>query len=354
MHESSDITPFSIIQASQRDGHDKENQHQLEIVPWTLAGQEEEEDIMPPLQPVLQDPSMMIMGMGNSMGMDPSTGFSYSYSDPTHYQAPAQASQAYHMPSHSAASHQTFPTINNFSSEYDINTFVNSLPLSLRSLDPYTLQILVSDPSIVHYLVLPDGSVDESNLIILSNCTTAQDFHTAMSIQQAANTYGAPQSTTMSTAMPTTSSSTRVSRWDSTAAPTNNFNLNAFQHNFIDQQSMNSGWNDLMGGGDDFYSKSMPKQSASQMGKSATPCRFFNSPKGCSNGDKCKFGHFRDSSMKSNFAMSSSEQLRGPGQRLSGPGGNRSHGGFSSSMLSNFEGGVEKRGPGRPLKKAKY
>lgn len=28
--------------------------------------------------------------------------------------------------------------------------------------------------------------------------------------------------------------------------------------------------------------------------KAATPCRFFNTPKGCQFGDKCAFGHFRD------------------------------------------------------------
>jgi hypothetical protein len=28
--------------------------------------------------------------------------------------------------------------------------------------------------------------------------------------------------------------------------------------------------------------------------KAATPCRFFNTPKGCQFGDKCAFGHFRE------------------------------------------------------------
>lgn len=41
-------------------------------------------------------------------------------------------------------------------------------------------------------------------------------------------------------------------------------------------------------------SSAAPKKVFKYATKAATPCRFFNTPKGCQFGDKCAFGHFRD------------------------------------------------------------
>lgn len=100
------------------------------------------------------------------------------------------------------------------------------------------------------------------------------------------------------------------------------------------------------------------------MPKSATACRFFNTPKGCQFGDKCGFGHFAASSNPSSSSgpllevddMSSLEPsgavggstrwgpggllgaatgAAGGGRRIMGPGGAAS--GPGSRRMGDFE-----------------
>jgi len=82
--------------------------------------------------------------------------------------------------------------------------------------------------------------------------------------------------------------------------------------------------------------------------KAATPCRFFNTSKGCQNGDKCPFGHFLPDNGAGNMNARGPGGGGGPG-RGRGPGGGPGGGGmmFPPMMmpppLANSTAGV---GPG--------
>ena len=68
--------------------------------------------------------------------------------------------------------------------------------------------------------------------------------------------------------------------------------------------------------------------------KAATPCRFFNTVKGCQFGDKCPFGHFLGSApMKNNFSRQSMAPAIDPFQ--SNIDNNNNNNMMSSSMRSN-------------------
>ncbi|CAK9253182.1 unnamed protein product [Sphagnum jensenii] len=64
----------------------------------------------------------------------------------------------------------------------------------------------------------------------------------------------------------------------------------------------------------DFESEEAKKKRKFPSTKASTPCRFYNTPKGCQFGDKCAFGHFNDSKgatgMKFNTAQQSPKKSK--------------------------------------------
>jgi hypothetical protein len=410
MFEGNEIIPFSSLLTDSSNKENDPDSNKLEIIPWTIAGQEKEEEemnmmdnTMPSLQPVFNNFGAQ---NGSSVMLD---GVNYTYSNPV-----AMNNNNNNMMGGGNSNN------NNMDSNEFINTFINSLPPMLRTLDPFTLQLLIQDPSIVNYLVLADGiSVDQNKLMILSNCSTVEEFHSAI-LPYNPSALSMQQSSSLSSSGGMGGGGmSRSSRWDTpanTMMMNNNNNMNnnnfGFNNNNMNNMNMmnNNNYNNNNYGGqqstrwdnnmsnnnnmmmDEFSSgpnRNIPQQGGSisarlsnmvmmrntpgggNMGgmggggqdrdssKSAVPCRFFNSPKGCMNGEKCKFGHFRDNS--SSRGSGPGAMGGGPGSRsgpgMMGPGGRGHHHSHSSSMgaavLSSFE--SEKRGPGRPpSKRAKH
>lgn len=422
MLESNDITSYSIM-------GNKENHvsNIIETIPWKIEGEEEEEvDISNP----------MMMPMGGSNFPSSSSANIYAMSGQGGFNNGFDSSMGYYGPGGAGSS-------SGMTSDYDINTFVNALPLPLQTLDPFTLQLIIQDPSILQYLILPDGqSVHENHLLILKNCTTLDEFYMTMNQETQQQQQQNLQHSFNSNILNQQKGGSRVSRWEqsnvSNVGSTGSGGVSGWgggsanagmSHNMSSNMSSGNNWgpttqtiistpfithstrlldggnnnnNNQWMGNDDMMMMSsnsshlMPTSSLSissisvnsmsggggsgharTTSKSQVACRFFNTPKGCMNGDKCKFGHFLDSSKVSGGGMDGGDMssggggsgMMGPGMRsgpgggrLSGPGSMRHHlpGSTANSLSASILNSVmqdnqgKKGGGGRPSKRAKH
>lgn len=209
------------------------------------------------------------------------------------------------------------------------------LPYSLQTLDPHTLRILTQDPALVQSILRPDGSVDEINLAAFKRSVGAIDYahgpHGAAHFAPEGPRYG--------------DAGQRRSRWGGGAeAPIDPYRAvpdpyarsmpgpalapapapYEFDYDYDPYgpprggggaggppvygdrppaHGPHGGWNgdydeplgpvggrppDLQPAG----GRSGPGQRRFPTTKASTPCRFFNTAKGCQFGDKCAFGHF--------------------------------------------------------------
>ncbi len=324
--------------------------------------------------------------------------------------------------------------------DFDINTFLNSLPYEIQTLDPGSIQLIVDDTSILEYIIRPDGSIDANNLTILTSSITAEEFRNNISLygvdyvaiaasnamtlgQDPGYGYGGDEMVNDGLGLdggygtgagygggmsgivggmawdqhnPLKSSNLGLSS-SMLAHNSHTAGMDGAGNQWIGQSpglklssrahynpgispSMNSGAvignlstlrsrlsasiNSSSGSGNaasSFSSTVAAGSSNSRAGSSSklVPCRFYNSDKGCSNGDRCKFGHFSDPNGGGGLGLGLSigsgpgsglSTIRGPGQRLSGPGSIRHS--LSGSIGSSND--ASKRGSSRPSKRPKH
>lgn len=429
MLESNDITSYSIM-------GNKENQvsNIIETIPWKIEGEEEEVEI--------SNPMMMSMGGNNFPSSSSANGLNniYAMGGQGGFNNGFDPSMGYYGPGGAGSS-------SGMTSDYDINTFVNALPLPLQTLDPFTLQLIIQDPSILQYLILPDGqTVHDNHLLILKNCTTLDEFYMTMNQETQQQQQQNLQNSFNSNILNQQKGGSRVSRWEQSNISNSlnvggsgggsgwggSANAGMSHNNMSGNISSGNNWgpttqtiistpfithstrlldggnnnNNQWMGNDDMMmmssnSSHLPTSSLSissisvnsmsgggsghgrTSSKSQVACRFFNTPKGCMNGDKCKFGHFLDSSKGSGGMMGGGGMeggdmnsggggggMMGPGMRsgpgggrLSGPGSMRHHlpgstaNSLSASILNSVMQDTQgKKGGagGRPSKRAKH
>eukprot|EP01039_Chlorochromonas_danica_P001828 gene1828-1998_t len=217
-----------------------------------------------------------------------------------------------------------------------------SLPIGIQMLDPLTLQVVLQDPQLLQSLLRSDGSVDETHLSLLQTCTSVEEYRANLMASVAMPSYGINN---YSNVMPSYGShgmngmgtGNDVPMFDNMQMPANNNNLHQAWDRYGMSSNESSNWNNLnmnMGMNMNIpMNMSVPAvttiTTASSAGvsggskrfpttKQSTPCRFFNTPRGCANGDKCPFGHFVDSNAVSAAAQSGPTRAAGmnrPGAR---------------------------------------
>jgi hypothetical protein len=384
MFEGNEIIPFHEL-AGNKENLDANN---LEMIQWSIPGQEEEDrELLMDTSSSFDKGSNGMMMMGNMMGNNPNDLMMMSggvgMGGNMNNMMMGGGGMGGNMMGNGGR-------MGGGMSEFDMNSFINSLPLEIQSLDPFTLQMIMSDPSILQFLILPDGmTVNEENLMILRNCSSLEDFYNTMNeiMMSAAGNNGNMMNNMNMMMMGGMQQQqqqlpTRSSRWErssnnsldnflqSNNNPVMNSNnmggwgnknpmLAAMMMNKQQQQQMpfsmmgpsasllegmmTNNWNNndfMMNSMDEsglplplhapsgttHHSRHRSSSAAAGGGRepsklSAVPCRFFNSPKGCINGDKCKFGHFADGAMGGllgGSGMGMGNAVTGPG--MSGPG----------------------------------
>jgi hypothetical protein len=397
MFEANEIIPFHEL-AGNKENVDANN---LEMIPWSIPGQEEEDrELLMDTTSSFDKGSNGMMMMGNMMSNNPNdlmmmgggmggVGVGNMNNMMMGGGMGAMGGMGGNMMG---------MNMNNGNmmggagiSEFEMNSFINSLPLAIQSLDPFTLQMIMSDPSILQFLILSDGmTVNEENLMILRNCSSLEDFYNTMNeiIMSTATGNNGNMMNNMNMMMMGGGMQqqlqqqlpTRSSRWERSSNTLDNFiqsnnnpvmnsnnmggwgnknpMLAAMMMNKQQQSQMpfsmmgpsasllegmmTNNWNNndfMMNSMDEsglplplqapsgttHHSRHRSSSSAAAGGRepsklSAVPCRFFNSPKGCINGDKCKFGHFADGPMGGGpgMGMGMGNALGAPG--ISGPG----------------------------------
>jgi hypothetical protein len=271
----------------------------IQPIPWVIAGsmeEEEEEEVPPPLS--TQPYNLNNSGYAGSGFMGSSL------------------SSSLHAPAYD---------------EYSFHTLLNSLPIGIQMLDPITLQMIAQNPQILSTLLTADGQqVDESNLITLQNSTSIEEYYSSIlpsSSSSAASAFpydyslsGTSQNWQSHGGLSVIGSNVVDSyqSWQSTSSSMDN-NLQLFMNttatygsNSLQIPPSRDLLASLGAGNSSATSRAAAKFPTT---KASTPCRFFNTPKGCINGDKCPFGHFLDTATSS-IAISRS----GPGHRPVGPG----------------------------------
>lgn len=171
------------------------------------------------------------------------------------------------------------------SAQNDPQQLLRSLPLSLQTLDMRSVSILVQDPSLLPTLLLADQSVDQHHLRLLQGSSSATDYRLRLSQQSQQSQQ--PQQPLTQLQLQQQQAMDVLARWGgggggaaaSNAVGTATGGLQMPMVN-MSQGAFGINRNDRAGGQRHFTSKSQ------------TPCRFFNTAKGCLQGDKCPFGHF--------------------------------------------------------------
>lgn len=280
-------------------------------------------------------------------------------------------------PSSSKGAQQQMPQqqmMFDMSKEDEYNMMVSGLPISIQMLDPLTLQGVLQEPLILQSLLRPDGSVDETRLSLLQTCPSVDDYrqvlfgsltsgmgmgmgmmggghgngygnmpvyngsggynagfdqqqqhfhqqqlqHQQLPQQPFAGQYAAAQNLPMGWEH----SQGHGSRFEPPGAP-NAWNTVSSMNSRQPHMPMGGGGMGL-GGPPPAPSLGVPPPKRFNTTKAGTACRFFNTPRGCGNGDKCPFGHFLDSSAGSGSAgpMGTGMPMGGgPGMGMrSGPG----------------------------------
>lgn len=217
--------------------------------------------------------------------------------------------------------------------EYSFNTLLNSLPTAIQMLDPLTLQMIAQNPQILSTLLTPDGQqVDEANLMTLQNSTSVEEYYSSLLPSSSAtssypydySSMGSSQNWRHHGGLTGGMSNSVVDSyqsWQSASNPMEDAGLQLFMNTTTSSYGTNSLQiplnRDLLASLGVGNSTMAARTTAAKFPttKASTPCRFFNTPKGCINGDKCPFGHFLDTATSS-IAISRS----GPGHRPVGPG----------------------------------
>lgn len=231
-------------------------------------------------------------------------------------------------------------------SDVDFNTRINNLPPELQKLDPMTLQILLSDATgqILRSLILPDGQINERNFNTLQNCFTGQEYLDTIAFQSNSLPSSFMPSLVNSNIppppLPPNLSYFNQNNLSSLPISTANLlNLASSLPNLASSlaNTIGSNWtintpvvNPAHVSKTSFASSllgnpSLPPSTSATVNRSnntkaSIPCKFFNSPRGCLNGDKCPFGHFRENGVSA--AVSSNVNRGGMG---SGPGKGPGH-----------------------------
>jgi hypothetical protein len=249
------------------------------------------------------------------------------------------------------------------------------LPPSLQALDIHTLRMLVQDPALVQSIIRADGSVDEINLAAFKRSVGAEPMYGIGHFGPEGAHYD--------------NGGQRRSRWGGDAPPSDPYHAPdpyarpapasyEFDYDYdpygpprgaapvyADRPppALHDRWNaeyiDPLGPGPGpglggrpqdlppVGGRSVQNQRRFPTTKAATPCRFFNTAKGCQFGDKCSFGHFlgvsnlNDLQQVDSFAAPAlvpdrgAQQwgppgpgpLPGPGHAPAGPGRNSRFGG---------------------------
>lgn len=268
----------------------------------------------------------------------------------------------------SSSSMLPFPSDNTAAmyDEYTFNTLLNSLPLAIQMLDPVTLQMIAQNPTVLSTLLSADGQlVDEHNLALLQNCATVEDYFAMILPPAASSSSGGYYGSQGNHWNDNNFSSMHQQPWQSSQGLEDN--LQMFMNTTTTSYGVIGGGGNVqippsrdlshsLGGGGGRSGSGSGSASRFPTTKASTPCRFFNTPKGCMNGDKCPFGHFLDtasSSMSGMGGMSGGGSGRsGPGQR--GPGaagpGSRSHRMSEGPAGGGGGGGSGRGGPKRSRK----
>lgn len=313
------------------------------------------DDEIPEAAPVANTmPGSMMMNnnFGNNMMMD--TGYGFNQSNVNGMYGGIQAQQQ--------------PQV---MKEFDVNTFINSLPPAIQALDPTSLQMIIDDQSLLPTLTRPDNSVNQSNLRTLELSNTIAEYRAKI---------GIPQFPPAQPLQP----QTPQALWNSMQNQQHQqqfipmfgqqMNQQPHQQQMFQQQRQAGGLQMQMATHMMNFQMQQPQQMqqpgmmmmpgnnlgmmSNNMGrmmgrgnqqqgqqkvhtgtKAGTPCRFFNTSRGCINGDKCPFGHFAtagtnnaagagggDDSTGGNVAGMAGRGRMGMGMGMGNKGGKR--GGF--------------------------
>lgn len=150
----------------------------------------------------------------------------------------------------------------------------SAIPQCLHGLEPELLQVLVNDESHIMQLLNDDGSVNQHKVVLFRQHIFSQRGAVGLQQQHQMNQFHAPPINPAMGYMPP-------------LPPPPHFQPHP---TFPPQQHM-------------LYEQPPPppqfqQQFQHQQGRGAgqpkvqQPCRFFNSPTGCTLGDRCQFGHF--------------------------------------------------------------
>ncbi|MCL4419489.1 hypothetical protein M1146_05310 [Patescibacteria group bacterium] len=198
------------------------------------------------------------------------------------------------------------------------DAFIKSLPLHLQYLDPLALGILCQDKSIVQLILKPGEAVDDRYMNILQNSSTLEEFRASCNALANSDMYSPNPSWSVPPAQPASYGNqySLTSTWDNSifTAPIGNMsNPMPGMPSYSYQQPISVGINPHVN-----PISSVPSIHTSKLAsrKASTPCRFFNTPKGCLSGDKCPFGHFGNISVPT-YAPGG---FRAPGSRRPAPG----------------------------------
>lgn len=288
----------------------------------------------------------------------------------------------------------------------DYSMQIAQLPRMIQMLDPMTLQMVLDNDVVLQSLVRHDGSVNEEYLDILQNSSSLDDYLQALSFvsEPSFANFGngwqnnninplsipnnlhhqsqhpANSGLMFNNALPLSNSFNNNGLWTMNnmnnmsnnlpnGMPNSNLanilnNLNNIANNnasmsMSNMQSMNMNMNanntssfsipsmglDLSTIDGARLSKPISSKPSSLSTRATIACKFFNTARGCANGDKCPFGHFRQNTSSSAAPISNSmtativsnlmsdgggSQKRGPGNTRGGrgPGQKGGRGGF--------------------------
>ncbi len=293
--------------------------------------------------------------------------------------------------SSSGLPYQDFSTVPLQTQSIDYTVQIQQLPRMIQMLDPMTLQMVLDDPVVLNSLVRPDGSVNDIHLDILQNCSSIDEYRQAISYvsEPEVSTYGNDwQNSNSLSSIPNSGMVGSISNMSSLLFNHNasmqnhqlwginnsnihvNGNFANLMNNLSNLTNNTNGISNMhmnnLGSSNNSSSFSTPssgldfstidgarlsqanKQSGNSLSTRATiPCKFFNTLRGCANGDKCPFGHFRSNTTNTaavpniltattvSNLMGDQSQRRGPGNSRGtvggrGPGQKGGRGGFRS------------------------
>jgi hypothetical protein len=215
----------------------------------------------------------------------------------------------------------------------DFHLQVSKLPHRLQALDPMTLQMITSDSFVLPSLLRSDGSIDEYLLDLLINSNNIEEYRQSVNLLNSSSIQPSSTLSWSNPSKPYSLDGRDASDWKSpfdhrTLSDSSLFYSREVAPQYesydskLDRQYdvfrdrtertvMSSGLNLATVDG------SMMAKARFPTSKGSVACKFFNTPRGCANGDRCPFGHFRSvgAPVSSIITPVSSAARRGPGMK---------------------------------------